>query len=122
MELNELNDNERLALLALLQRVVAADGKVSDGERDEIAELVDAFGEEGYRKAFDEAGRRFGDEASLKAFLTKIDRPDARELIVGVLLEAAIPGAVEGHESALLDWLSTTWGIETKYEGFSDGD
>lgn len=122
VELNELNENERIALLALLQRVVAADGRVSDGERDEIADLVEAFGEDGYRKAFDEAGRRFGEEKALKDFLKTIDRVEARELIVGMLLDAAIPGAVEGHESALLDWLSQTWGIETRFEDAGDGD
>ena len=120
MEITDLNQNERIALLALLQRIVAADGRVSDGETDEIADLVDAFGEEAYRHAFDEAGRRFPDEESLKAFLLTIDRPEAREIIMGELLEAAIPGAVEGHESALLGWLSDAWGIEVEYEGQAD--
>jgi uncharacterized tellurite resistance protein B-like protein len=116
VELVDLDGEERVALLALLQRVVAADGRVNDEEREEIAELVDAFGEESYRKAFDEAGRRFGTTESLKAFLSKVGRPEARELIVGVLLEAAIPGAVEGHESELLGWLSDAWDIETHFE------
>jgi uncharacterized tellurite resistance protein B-like protein len=120
VELADLDGQERVALLALLQRVVAADGRVSEEERDEIAELVDAFGEEGYRQAFDEAGSRFGNDDELKTFLTKAGRPEARELIMGMLLEAAIPGAVEGHESAILNWLSDTWGIETHFEDEAD--
>jgi hypothetical protein len=117
VELEDLDGEERIALLALLQRVVAADGRVSDDERDEIAELVEAFGEEGYRQAFDEAGRRFTTTEELKAFLTKVGRPEARELILAVLLEAAIPGVVvEGHESEFIVWLSDAWGIETHFE------
>jgi uncharacterized tellurite resistance protein B-like protein len=116
VELADLNAQERVALLALLQKVVGADGRVSEEEQDEIAELVEAFGEDGYRQAFEEAGRRFGNIEALKSFLREVGRPEARELIMGMLLEAAIPGAVEGHESELIDWLSDTWGIETKFE------
>jgi hypothetical protein len=120
VELEDLNHEERVALLALFQKVVAADGHVSDGEREEIAMLVDAFGEEGYRTAFDEAGANFGTSESLKAFLAKAGRPEARELIMGLVLEAAIPGAIEGHESELIEWLGKTWGIETSFEDEDD--
>jgi uncharacterized tellurite resistance protein B-like protein len=120
VELSDLNQEERVALLALLQKVVGADGRVSEEEQDEIAELVEAFGEDGYRQAFEDAGRRFGDVETLKSFLRTVGRPEARELIMGMLLEAAIPGAVEGHESELIDWLSDTWGIETKFADDSD--
>jgi hypothetical protein len=116
VELEDLDQEERVALLALLQRVVAADGRVSDDERDEIAELVDAFGEDGYRRAFDEAAERFADAEALKKALPAIGRPEARDLIMGVLLEAAIPAAMEGHDSDLLDWLAKTWQIETHFE------
>jgi hypothetical protein len=120
VELVDLDAEERVALLALLQRVVAADGRVSEEERDEIGDLVEAFGEEGYRTAFDEAGRRFTTTEELRAFLSKVGRPEARELIMGVLLEAAIPGVVEGHESDFIGWLSDVWGIETHFEGQPD--
>jgi hypothetical protein len=117
VELADLNTQERVALLALLQRVVVGnDGRVSEEEQDEIGEIVDAFGEEGYRAAFEEASARFGNDDTLKSFLAGIGRPEARELIMGMLLEAAIPGAVEGHESELIGWLSDTWGIETTFE------
>jgi hypothetical protein len=121
VELEDLNHEERVALLALLQKVVAADGQVSDGEREEIAMMVDAFGEDGYRTAFDEAGANFGNAESLKAFLKGAGRPEARELIMGMVLETAIPGAIEGHESELIDWLGKTWGIETHFEDEEDG-
>jgi uncharacterized tellurite resistance protein B-like protein len=121
VELEDLDGKERVALLALLQRVLGGDGRVSDEERAEIAHLVEAFGQDGYRRAFDEAGRRFGDTEELKRFLAEVGRPEARELIMGELLEAAIPGAVEGHASEFVDWLSDAWGIETRYEGEPPG-
>jgi uncharacterized tellurite resistance protein B-like protein len=124
VELPDLDADERIALLAVLQRVVGADGRMSDEEREEIAELVEAFGEEGYRRSFDEAGRRFTDDEGLKEFLSalgrKTDRGEARELIMAVVLEAAIPGAVEGHQPELIDWMSDEWGIETQFEDQPD--
>jgi hypothetical protein len=124
VELSDLDTQERVALLALLQKVVAADGRVSDDEREEIAELVDAFGEAGYREAFDEASRRFGDIEALKRFLVEVGRKpgrgEARELIMGMLLEAAIPGAIEGHESELIGWLSDQWKIQTTFDDDAD--
>ena len=90
VELADLDGQERVALLALLQRVLGGDGRVSDEERAEIGHLAEAFGQDGYRRAFDEAGRRFGDTDELKRFLAEVGRPEARELIMGELLEAAI--------------------------------
>jgi|1186.fasta_scaffold780871_2 uncharacterized tellurite resistance protein B-like protein len=120
VEIADLNDDERVALLALLQRVVAADGRVSEEEREEIEELVEAFGEDGYRAAVDAAAHRFEDTDVLKRQLIEMgkkpERSDARELIMGLLLEASIPLAIEGHEPEIIGWLSDTWKIETHFE------
>jgi uncharacterized tellurite resistance protein B-like protein len=116
MELKDLTHDERLALVALVENVVASDATVSDDEQDRIAALAAAFGDEPYRALATEADERFSDEAELKRFLAALIRPDARELIYGTVLDAALPDVIDRHESSLLGWLATTWGITVQFE------
>ncbi len=116
MELADLNKDEQIALAGLLEFVVMASGHVTEDEQAEIDAIVDALGEDKYRAAVEEVDRRFEDEQQLRTFLSKIERQDAREVIYGTVMEAAITDTVEGRESALLDWLATEWKIEVSYD------
>jgi hypothetical protein len=116
MELADLNQNEQLALAGLLEFVVLASGHVTEDEQIEIDSIVEALGEENYRKAVDQVDKRFPDEQALRTYLTSIDRQDAREVIYGVVMEAAMTDTVEGRESALLEWLAETWKVEVTFE------
>ncbi len=116
MELTDLTHDERLAVVALVENVVASDASVSDEEAAEIARIAAAFGDEGYRALAAEADERFEDEAALKAFLTGLLRPEARELIYGTVLDAALSETIDRHESSLLGWLATAWGITVQFE------
>jgi hypothetical protein len=116
MELGELDADERIALVGLVKAVLMADGRVSEEEHDEVALLVDAFGEAGYRTALDAFESRFPDEGSFRQFLAGLIRQDARELIYGTILEGASADAIAGQESELLAWLGRVWGIEVKVE------
>ena len=89
MELSDLRSDERLALVALLEAAVVADGSVSDDEVEDIRKVVDAFGEDEYRKLVDEVSRRFQSRDDLLSFLETIERPEARELIYGLFLQEA---------------------------------
>lgn len=115
MELRDLTHDERLALVALIENVVASDAQVSADEEQEIAEIADAFGDETYRALATEADERFADEPALQRFLTALARPEARELIYGTVLDAALANGVDRHESSLLGWLATTWGITVSF-------
>lgn len=116
MELSDLTHDERLALIALVETVIASDARVSDDEAGHIARLATLFGDDNYRALAEEADERFEDEAELKSFLTAIIRQDARELIYGTVLEAALPDVIDGHESSLLGWLASEWGITVQFE------
>ncbi len=116
MELADLNKDEQIALAGLLEFVVMASGHVTEDEQAEIDAIVDALGEDKYRAAVEEVDRRFEDEQQLRTVLSKIERQDAREVIYGTVMEAAITDTVEGRESALLDWLATEWKIEVSYD------
>jgi hypothetical protein len=120
MELTDLTREERVALAALLELVIASDAAVSDDEANQVSHVVGALGDAAYAEAADEAAERFRDEADLKAFLPSITRQEARELIYGTVLEAALPDAMGAHESAMLNWLGKAWGIEVRIDDSGD--
>ena len=119
MELSELNQDERTALVGLMKVVVLSDGNVSEDEIEHVESLVDAFGEDEYQRTLDAFEKRFLDEAAFREFLRKVGRPDARELIFGTVLESAGEGALDDSETDLLDWLSKTWNIKIE---IADGE
>ena len=91
MELEELNDNEVAGLVALLRTVAMASGHVSPEEAASLEDVIEAVGEEAYARALPLVEGALADEASLRAYLTeKITRQDARDLIYGTVLEAAM--------------------------------
>jgi len=116
MELADLNKDEQIALAGLLEFVVLASGHVTEDEQAEINAIVDALGEESYRAAVEEVDKRFSDEETLRSFLRKVDRQEAREVIYGTIMEAAMTDTVEGRESELLTWLAKEWNVEVTYE------
>jgi uncharacterized tellurite resistance protein B-like protein len=116
MDLSELNKDEQVALAGLLEFVVMASGHVTEDEEQEIDAIIQALGEDAYRAAVEQVDARFKDESTLRTFLSTIERQDAREVIYGTMIEAAMTDTVEGRESALLDWLAEAWNIEVTYE------
>jgi hypothetical protein len=116
MELPDLNQDERIALVGLMKLTVMSDGHVSEDELEYVEELVDAFGEDGYQQALDAFEARFTDQDSFRKFLTTLSRQDARELIFGMVLEASGADAIEGDEADLLDWLAKTWNIKIEIQ------
>jgi hypothetical protein len=116
MELAELNRDEQIALAGLLEFVVLASGHVTEDEQNEIDAIVDALGEDEYRSAVEEVDRRFEDVQAMREFLSTITRQEAREVIYGTVMGAAMADSVEGRESALLEWLAAEWKIEVTYE------
>jgi hypothetical protein len=116
MELRDLNQDERTALVGLMKLVVMSDGNVSEEELEHVEELVDAFGQGEYERTLAAFEKRFNDEDSFKVFLRTIGRQEARELIFGKILEGAGEGAVEGDEADVLDWLSKTWNVKIEIQ------
>src|SRR5262245_44097738 len=118
MELGDLNQDERTALVGLMKLVVMSDGNVSEEELESVEDLVDAFGEEGYESTLDAFEKRFSNVQGFKTFLkaTGVGRQEARELIFGTVLEAAGAEAIEGREAELLDWLGREWNIKIEIQ------
>jgi hypothetical protein len=112
MELPDLNQDERTALVGLLKLIVMSDGEVSEGELEHVETLVEAFGEDGYQRTLDAFEKRFQDEEGFKKFLKTIGRKEARDLIFGTVLESAGEGALDSAETGLVDWLAQTWNVK----------
>lgn len=115
MDLHELNGDERVALVALLEMIVASDGEVSRDEQKQIKRLIHAIGEDAYRAAVAEADARFRTDDAARAFLTTIHRPEARELIYEAALEAAMAQAITSREADLLTWLAEQWKLPVRF-------
>jgi hypothetical protein len=112
MELPDLNQDERTALVGLLKFIVMSDGEVSEDELEHVETLVEAFGDDGYQRSLDTFEQRFSDEESFKKFLKTIGRQESRDLIFGTVLESAGEGALDGAETGLIDWLAQQWNVK----------
>jgi hypothetical protein len=112
MELTDLTENERVALVALLEEIIAADAEVTDEEPERLAEVIEAIGEETYGQAVEEAAREHDRGSDLQALLEGVRKREARELIFGTALEVAMANAITPEEAPILDWLAMEWGIE----------
>ena len=89
IDIEDLNEDERTALVGLLKAVVLADGKISEDEIEEVEEVVEALGENEYQRHLDRFESKFPDLESFQKFLETIERQDARDLIFGTVLSGA---------------------------------
>ncbi len=115
MELKELNEDERIALVTLLEMVVASDRDVTFEELSQIKRVIHGLGEDAYRAAVAATDERFPDDDAARAFLPTITRQEARELIYETALEAAMADVVRGRESELLTWLAEQWKLPVRF-------
>jgi hypothetical protein len=114
LELKDLNQNERLALAALLERAVAADRYVTDPEARQLHAIIAAVGRKAYEEAAEEADRRFPEEGDLWRFLDTVERQEARELIYETVLEAVLVDAPRSEENEVLAQLSRSWHVKAR--------
>ena len=116
MDLRDLNQDQRLALVALIEATAVADRRVSADEEDVLADIISELGDEPYRQLAQEVDNLFPNEDALKTFLVGVKGQEARELIYGTVLEMAIADVVTGHEAPLLAWLGKTWNVAAEVE------
>ena len=112
MQLIDLLPEESLALVALSRAVARADGAISPLEGRAIALIAAELGEATYRKLFAQAAQSFPDQAALKEFLARIERPEARSLIYESILSLVSADSISAEEEPLIAWLHETWEIQ----------
>ena len=112
MDIGDLTDEERIALVSLLREVIQADDVYSDAERRGIRALRKEMGEAVFDDAVAEAADRFRSRADVKAHAKSITRPEARRLIYERLLEVADSDGLVPAEEKPLVWLASWWDIK----------
>ena len=112
MQLIDLMPEESLALVALSRAIVRADGAITPLEGRAIAVMAAELGEATYRRLFAKAAESFPDQASLKGFLERIERPEARAIIYESILALAAADSISAEEEPLMVWLHETWEIQ----------
>jgi hypothetical protein len=112
LQLKDLTDEERLALVAVVQLVAEADSYVTEPEAKQLRSIISTLGEKAYQAASDAADERFADHDELKLFLKSIDRQEARELIYVTAMEVVLADSPAQPEREILDWLSRTWHVK----------
>lgn len=113
-ELSQLDENERTAIVALLDRVISADRELSEDEEKHLRKIIEALGPEAYARAVEHVDETIENEADLEPLLQSITRQDAREVIFAAVMDVALADAVMPQEAPLLEWLAKEWGIEVK--------
>jgi hypothetical protein len=106
-----LTADERLALVALIERVLLSERSADEEEADALDAFVEEFGEADYAALVARADSDFEDDDRLKAFLRTISDPDARELILGTVVELALVEGVQAGEDEWIGWTSEAWDV-----------
>ncbi|MEI6166140.1 MAG: hypothetical protein WCS52_03015 [bacterium] len=111
MTINELSRDEKLALVALTEVAVISDRDITDNEVAQVEAIVDELGEDLFHELAEEAEGRFAERTALKAFLTTLTNPDARELIFGTVLNENLANTIPHEQAEFMDWLAATWNL-----------
>ncbi len=114
MKLDQMTDEEKQALGALVRVLVGVDGEYSPAEVAGLQNTAEYLGEEEFWQLINDSGHRHLDEDALGKLANAVDRPEGREAIYGVLFGVAAADTVGGGEGKLLDWLAESWGLETR--------
>jgi hypothetical protein len=114
VEVEDLDEDERAALVALLDRVIAADQELTDDEEKSLRRIIEAIGPEAYALGVDRADETIKDDADLRRLLQSITRQAAREVIYTAIMDVALANVLMPQEAPLLEWLAGTWDIQPK--------
>ena len=106
--------------MALLDAVIAADRSVSEEEEFQLAEIIDALGEDVYRETLEIVDDKIENEDDLKALIEDVDRSEAQELIYATVMDVAMSDVVLGGEVPILDWVAETWSLQAGVDSLSD--
>ena len=107
--LDQLNATEQLCLVAVVRAVIRADGELSEGERDTLAELMPELGEETFHARLEQVEQM--PEGELFRLVATVTNPETRALIYDIAVVMAQPGTITEEEQKLLDEISRRWDI-----------
>ena len=116
----ELNDQERITLVALLRASVFSDGEVSEEEHEQIQAIAAEMGQEAFELASIHAEEQGRNVRELCDLIEKVERKEAQELIYAALLSAAAKDSVDPGEADILEFIETNWDVEVTFPELPD--
>jgi uncharacterized tellurite resistance protein B-like protein len=111
MTLDDLDEKEQLALVALLRTIVQADGVLSYQERQSLAALAAELGERRFLEITKRAQEKLHD-GSVSAVAPLVTRMEARRFIHARLTEVARSDGLVPSEVRRLTQLAELWDID----------
>ena len=110
--LNELKNDEAMALIGLIKWIALGDGMITSDEKIVIDHIVDDLGEENYHALFDAVDKKFNSIDEFKNFLINVGTPESRKIIYETMIELAEADAIDIQEADNITWLADAWNIE----------
>lgn len=120
MELQDLNEDERVALAGLIVQMIdglaeGSAGSRSPEEMQEFLEIAEEMGRADFDAAIAEARKRgAGDRKVALALAAAVERPQVRELVHTVLVDLAASDFLSDEERELIRTVAGMWGISTR--------
>lgn len=112
MNLAELTEAERLVLGALIRLMVRADGRFTEEEEQRIQDIGADLGDaEALWGAISDSAQTYTSEQATRAAIPTVTRPEARELLYGVLFAVATADTIAPGEQVILDALRLAWNL-----------
>lgn len=112
MTLQELQHDEKVALVALLGLMARLDGSASRDEITLLTRVIAELGEDAYEDVAADAAALDDDEIRLAA--RGVRRPEARAVLFELLYDMAIKQSIVEREAQLLDWLRAEWQLPAR--------
>ena len=109
MELSELNEQERIALVAVMRLCGPADPEAAEAVAEHGQRLIEAFDAVEVEFANQRADA-IVDAAGLRAALAEV-RPAARDVFFAFVREMVLEGGVVGREIQILELIEKEWGL-----------
>lgn len=114
MDLAELNEEERVALVALIVQMVGADSGRSPEEMAEFRAIAEEMGRRAFDDALGAALRVAGREQAIELARGTFVRPEVRELVHTVLVDLASADFVSDEERGLIREVAAAIGVQTR--------
>lgn len=112
MTLEELEHDEKVALVALLGLMARLDGSASRDEITLLTRVIRELGEDAYEEVAADAAAL--DDDGVRQAARDVTRPEAREVLYELLYDMALHESVVEREAELLAWLRTEWQLPAR--------
>ncbi|MAQ19061.1 MAG: hypothetical protein CMN30_30210 [Sandaracinus sp.] len=107
--LNDLEENEQLALGGLVRILIRLDGSFSEAEEEHLDTVADEVGDrETLWRFISRSAQEHENDGAIRDAAMGVKRTGARELIRYVLESIARADTITVTEQTLLDWLDDT--------------